>query len=59
MTDHPEALLRYRFPAETSQLRAMRDQLTESLASMKPSKAFTHFVVLAVNEAVCNVIQHA
>ncbi len=59
MTDHPDALLRYRFPAETSQLRAMRDQLTESLASMKPSKAFIHFVVLAVNEAVCNVIQHA
>ena len=59
MTDHPEELLRYRFPAKASRLGAMRRRLTESLASIKQSKSFTHFVVLAVNEAVSNIIQHA
>jgi sigma-B regulation protein RsbU (phosphoserine phosphatase) len=57
--DSHKSLLQYRFPASTSRLGDVRKRLTEFLSAFGPSKSFVRFVVLAVNEAVANIIQHA
>ncbi len=52
-------LLDYRFSARPDALRPMRDQLRDSLHNHTRDQETVDTIVLAVNEACMNIIQHA
>jgi len=52
-------LLRYRFNADSAELRGMRDQVRDALQSVVNNAEYLNAVVLALDEACSNVIRHA
>ncbi len=54
---HGERLLKYRFPADVCELQGLRQQVREVLSAYDES--FVEKLVLAVHEAVVNIIEHA
>ncbi|MCU7959846.1 MAG: ATP-binding protein [gamma proteobacterium symbiont of Bathyaustriella thionipta] len=52
-------LLRYRFNADSAELRAMRDQVRDALQAVVNDAEYLNAVVLALDEACSNVIRHA
>ena len=55
----PEVLLRRRFPARPEQMREIRSLLRTALDGAGVEAAVRDKLVLAVDEACCNVIRHA
>ena len=55
----PEVLLRRRFPARPEQMREIRSLLRTALDDAGVEAAVRDRLVLAVDEACCNVIRHA
>lgn len=55
----PEILLRRRFPARPEQMREIRSLLRTALDDAGVETAIRDKLVLAVDEACCNVIRHA
>ena len=54
-----ENLLKYEFTAEPAELQRMRQQVRKVLANKNCKKSCVDRLILAVNEAAMNVIQHA
>ncbi len=54
-----EHLLKYEFTAEPAELQLMRQQVRQVLVSKNCKKTCIDRLILAVNEAAMNVIQHA
>ena len=54
-----QQLLKYEFNAEPVKLQGMRQRVKTALASRNFNKATIDRLILAVNEAAMNVIQHA
>lgn len=59
MNEAHTTLLAMEFAAVPAQLQAMRHRLNASLATLALSQGLSEQLVLAVNEACMNVIQHA
>lgn len=58
-TDDQKILQQYRFRACTDQLSLCREQVRRSLRKLGCSEAYIEPLVLAVDEAMTNVIRHA
>lgn len=54
-----ESLLALRVPAEAAALKEVREQLHDTLATLGVDADTLHQLVVAVNEACMNVVQHA
>jgi len=54
-----EKLLEFQFPAKSEHLCTLREKLRDVLESCSKSEELKNCVVLAVGEAVMNIIEHA
>lgn len=52
-------LLSYRFPATASELKALRDRVRNALQGTVCPEKVIDAIVIAINEAAMNIIQHA
>jgi len=59
MREADESLLSIEFAASPAQLQTLRQQLSDCLEHVDLSQALKEQLVLAVNEACMNIIQHA
>lgn len=55
----PERLAEIRFPARSQELKGIRQQVRATLEGLGCRRDFVDTTVLAVDEAVCNVLRHA
>ena len=53
-----QPLLQLRFPARTDQLKTVRDRLRHTTQPLTPCTESVDRIILAVNEACMNIIQH-
>ena len=53
-----QALLEHRFPSDTAQLEPVRHRVRETLEAYGCAHEFTETSVLAVDEAISNVMRH-
>lgn len=56
---HADVLLEQRFPADPCQLRDLRSQLRGCLDALAIEHSVRERLVLAVDEACCNIVRHA
>lgn len=56
---HPRQLLELRFPADPKRLKMVREQVQQAAGQLDCTKKLVSDLIIAVNEACMNVMEHA